>query len=151
MRNILNATMTLSLWNLLHDGTIAKIAAPRHDTRLLTIEIEYLRHMFSKDGNAIIVQLDSCDVFEYQDYQNFTDEEWTQELLTIATYEPEIISATQNPNNILTIGCVAGLVRTRYQSFSLTLDNGYPITFENLKNAHQRYWEAFGNKNTVRE
>ncbi|MEG4248759.1 hypothetical protein [Microcoleus sp. Pol10D4] len=140
--------MTLSLWNLLHDGTIAKIAAPRQDTRLLTIEIEYLRHMFSKDGNAIIVQLDSCDIFEYQ---NFTDEEWTQELLTIATYEPEILSATQNQNNILTIGCVAGLVQTRYQSFTLTLDNGYPITIENLKNAHQCYWEAFGNKNSVME
>ncbi|MEG4087979.1 hypothetical protein [Microcoleus sp. Pol12B4] len=140
--------MTLSLWNLLHDGTIAKIAAPRHDTRLLIIEIEYLRHMFSKNGNAIIVQLDRCDIFEYQ---NFTDEEWTQELLTIATYEPEILSATQNQNNILTIRCVAGLVQTRYQSFTLTLDNGYPITIENLKNAHQRYWEAFGNKNTVME
>ena len=140
--------MTLSLWNLLHDGTIAKIAAPRHDTRLLTIEIEYLRHMLSKDGNEIIVQLNSCDIFEYQ---NFTDEVLTQELLTIATYEPEILSATQNQNNILTIGCVAGLVRTRYQSFSLALDNGYPITLENLKNAHQRYWEAFGNKNTVME
>ncbi|MBW4679591.1 MAG: hypothetical protein KME19_05685 [Microcoleus vaginatus WJT46-NPBG5] len=143
--------MTLSFWNLLHDGTIAKIAAPRHDTRLLTIEIEYLRHMFSKDGNAIIIQLDNCDVFEYQDYQNFINEERTQELLTIATYEPEILSATQNQNNIITIVCVAGLVRTRYQSFSLTLDNEYPITLENLKNAYQRYWEAFGNKNTLRE
>ena len=148
MRNILNATMTLSLWNLLHDGTITKIAAPRHDTRLLTIEIEYLRHMLSKDGNEIIVQLNSCDIFEYQ---NFTDEVLTQELLTIATYEPDILSATQNQSSILTIGCVAGLVRTRYQSFSLALDNGYPITLENLKNAHQRYWEAFGNKNTVME
>lgn len=73
--------MTYSLWNTLHDGTIAKIAAPRHDTRLINIEIEYLRHMFSEKGNAIIVQLDSCDVFEYQ---NFTDEQWTQDLLTSA-------------------------------------------------------------------
>ncbi len=129
-------------------NSLAKIAAPRHDTRLLTIEIEYLRYMFSEDGNAIIVQLDSCDVFEYQDYQDFTDEEWTQELLTIATYEPENLSATQKQNSIITIVCVAGLVRTRYKSFSLTLDNEYPITLENLKNAYQRYWKAFGNKNT---
>jgi hypothetical protein len=35
------------------------IAAPRHDTRVLDIEIKYLRHLFSEEGNAIIVQLDS--------------------------------------------------------------------------------------------
>ncbi len=48
--------------------------------------------------------------------------------------------------NHLEIEDICGIIRTRYDSAELTLEDGAPLTFDELDAASKEYWGNFGKK-----
>jgi hypothetical protein len=128
--------MSVELWNMLHDGSITKIQGSLPDIAL-NVEIMYLREMFPGKGESFIVQLSDCTLFEYQPYE---ESEAVTNLCEIALLEPEMLMA-RTDTEVIVIGCTEGYLRIRYESFSISLDNGMAITLEALENACKEYWD----------
>jgi hypothetical protein len=131
-----NERLSLELWNILHDGTIAEIKGSLPEIAL-SVEIGYLRDMFSGQGEAFSLQLNHCRLFEYHLYE---EPEGLTPLGEIALLEPEILMA-RDEDGVIVIGCTKGYLRCRYESFSIRLDTGMPVTFEALGQACKQYWE----------
>lgn len=134
--------MTLDLWNMLHDGEVVKINLIPPDTLSLTIEIEYLRHMFGKDGDHIVVKLKQNSLLEFE-YNNTTSP--IKRIGEIESIKPIILSAEQIGNKIKIYGG-NGVLWLQYQDFDLMLDNGRSITLEELGSQATAYWDNFGKK-----
>ncbi len=47
----------IDVWNCFSDGSITQVEGELPNIKL-TIEIEYLRHIFSKDGDSIIARVE---------------------------------------------------------------------------------------------
>ncbi|MEW6495761.1 MAG: hypothetical protein AB1589_25060 [Cyanobacteriota bacterium] len=132
--------MSEQIWNLLHDGVIEKLSGNIPGTVKVCIQISYLRHIFSEDGDSIIVILDNCQKLEYEPYSS--NRRFT-EFSLIESESPEILEARSEDNDILIV-CGEGLIYIRYTEVSLALDTGCEITILALENAARKYWnEAF--------
>lgn len=129
------------IWNRFHDGSITKITGelPAIEVR---IEIEYLRHIFSNDGNSIIVFLDGCSLFQYLDWD---EEDTYSDLSKIEKLEPEILSVNDSNEEMASIFCACGELKLAYESMSLTLDNGKVISVNELNEACSTYWTNWKN------
>ena len=49
-------------------------------------------------------------------------------------------------NDYLLIWDICGVIKTRYDSVELVLENGEPLNFEELDNVSKEYWDDFGSK-----
>ena len=128
----------IEVWNIFHDGSIVNIQGSLPDL-VLTIEIQYLRHMFSKDGESILVRLRNCSIFEYQDFDSNTQ---ISNFSEVATLEPEILSV-QEIDGLAQILCVSGNLRIKYEDISFELDNGSSVDIPELDKACNEYWDKW--------
>jgi hypothetical protein len=128
----------IEVWNIFHDGSIVNIQGSLPDL-VLTIEILYLRHMFSKDGESILVRLRNCSIFEYQDFDSNTQ---ISNFSEVATLEPEILSV-QEIDGLAQILCVSGNLRIKYKDISFELDNGSSVDIPELDKACNEYWDKW--------
>jgi len=55
-----------TIWNVLHDGCIDRIVGAVPGEVQVFVRIEYLRGLFSDDGEAIVVHLANCESFTYR-------------------------------------------------------------------------------------
>lgn len=86
-------------------------------------------------------------MFEYE-------RQWTKE--TVQTYKsiaelegisPGLIALScDEGDNALIIWDICGSIKTRYDSALLKLENGDPLSFEELDNASKEFWDNFGSK-----
>lgn len=130
------------VWNILHDGSIDIISGTLPELTI-TVSIQYLRHMFGKDGESIIVKISGCKLIEFESWA--TGEKY-KDLNEIESLEPEILSASEKDDTVSII-CVDGILSMNYEDVSCKLDNGKEITFSDLKSACEKYWKEWERKN----
>lgn len=132
----------IQIWNILHDGSIEKISGTLPELAI-TVSIQYLRHIFGKDGESIIVKVSGCKFIEFESW----DKEKLNDLNSIAKLEPEIVSVSEEDDGI-SIMCVDGVLTMNYEDVSYELDNGKVIAFSDLENACKKYWEGWRKKHS---
>jgi hypothetical protein len=125
------------IWNILHDGEIAGIKRDSHQKLQLRINIPYLRNMFPGDGEDILLNLENCTLFQM--------EIWDEEITTsdhkkIVATETEILS-TESDDVPVKIFSTNGTLLLDFESFTISLDSGEQITFEELGDTCDLYWK----------
>ena len=132
--------MSVELWDILHDGVIEAVDGTVPGNLTLTVKIEYLREMFSDAGKNVIARLIGCDALAYQ------PDAPSEQLVSLSSVIPEGILSGEADGDLIRVYCLNGVLSLRYQDFSLMLDNGRPITLDELGEKSQEYWDNFGNE-----
>jgi hypothetical protein len=140
----MQVSLNADIWNLLHDGTIARAVGTVPGDVQLSISINYLRCRFPDVGEYVVLTLHECTCLAYDPDDppgSLTD------LQAIATAKPEILKAEDwtDPNKVY---CVSGTLRVFASAFSLGLDTGRSITFEELAGVSEAYWREFGERSS---
>ena len=130
------------IWNVLHDGGIVAIDGVIPGDVAMRVNIPYLRKMFSADGEDVIVLLANC--------TKLTMKIWDEDVTTdepkrIVDIETEILS-TESEDVPVHIFTTLGELDIDFEAFSLSLDNGRSITFEELCDACEGYWNRWENE-----
>ena len=131
-----------TIWNVLHDGSIIAIHGAVPGTVRLAVSIDYLRERFPDSGDTIQVTLTGCARFAYRD---FDVGEFTTDLRTITSMEPEVLSAKLQ-GDLNEIDCVNGVLEVIATDGSLALDSGRAITLQELLDVSEAYWTEFGER-----
>ena len=131
------------IWNVLHDGSIDSIAGTVPGDIEMRVGILYLREMFSNDGEAIIVRLANCTKLAMKIWE---DDVVTDDHDRIVSTDSEILS-TQSEDVPVHIITTLGELDIDFEAFSLSLDNGRQITFEELCDVCENYWNRWENEN----
>ncbi|EMN7262890.1 hypothetical protein WB865_001853 [Vibrio vulnificus] len=124
-------------WGIFHDGYISKIEGTIPGELRVFVNILYLRGMFQGDGEGFVVTLSNCTMFEYQEY----DEQPTRNLKDIEGLEPEVLYVQSKEP--LVLDCSAGTLRMSYDSATIEIDNGTPVTDNELSQECDNYWEGW--------
>jgi hypothetical protein len=138
----------LTLWKLLHDGDIESIDGRVPGTLRLRVGIQYLRDMFRGSGNGFRVELRGCDLIELESWMD--DTAIVRDPEAIGKVGLEISSAEERPDHLLVI-CSGYDLRLRYQSAHVELDNGMPVTIDELQDAADRFWTEWEKANPERK
>ena len=136
--------MNSDLWELLHDGSIVAITVVGQQDLVITTDIPYLRKMFDDTGTAFLIRLRQCYRFQYRDY---SDNQWNDSFVDIVRAEPIMLSVKANTGQEILITCTEGQLRMQYESYTISLDTGIPITLEELVTAADCYWQEWERKN----
>ena len=130
------------IWNVLHDGGVAAIDGVIPGDITIRVNIPYLRKMFSPDGEDVIVSLANCAKLTMKIWE---DDVTTDSPERIVGTDTEILSTESEdvPVHIIT---TFGELDIDFEDFSLSLDNGTPITFEELCEACENYWNRWENE-----
>lgn len=134
--------MDPTLWNLFHDGVLARAEGAVPGEVRLFIDIPYLRAKFPGKGTGFDVVLSEC--------SQLSLEVWGGTFIGLAEIgyiKPEILGA--EPGTSLKILCEGGTLTLHYRSADLFVDSGAPITLEELAAASEAYWtewEAGGHR-----
>lgn len=134
----------IDVWNLLHDGEIAGIDGILPGKIELRIYIPYLCKMFPSDcdNDDILVSLQGCTLFSMKIWdEDFATDEFDRIVATGA----EILStdSTGFPIHVVT---TRGALDMDFQSFTLAFGDGPAVSFEQLRDASQRYWTEWEKK-----
>jgi hypothetical protein len=129
--------MQHDIWGVFHDGSVIRIDGAVPGTLRLEIDIQYLRRMFPEPGDCFIVTLSDCTKFTFTEYDGppITDHARIQAL------EPEILYV--NELEPLILDCDGGTLELDYQEMSVSLESGYPVGYDDLVSAADKYWAAF--------
>lgn len=127
-------------WGVFHDGYIKRIEGCIPGEIKLHVRVLYLREMFPGKGTGFVVNLQNCSFIEYQEF----DEEPTRDLELIENKEPGLLYV-QSVRPLI-INCAMGTLRMEYDSASLTLDTGEPVSDVELDAACKGYWDAWERK-----
>jgi len=141
-------TMSVEIWSIFHDGVIAQVDGSVPGDITVTVDIEYLRQMFSENGSSIIVTLSACSIFKYQPFE---PAEMLTSLSEINERRPEILYAKVVENDVIRIECVEGTLWLKYQAHSLSLDDGQSITLDELSEQCDKYWTDWEAKSESRD
>lgn len=136
----------VEIWNLLHDGGIAGMQGSVPGDVTLRINIPYLGQMFPGNGADILLLLISCTRFKMKIWE---DDLLTDDPERIVGSNTEILSTDSDdiPVHIVT---TQGEIDVEFQTFTLTLDDGQPVTFEQLCDACERYWTRWEEESKVK-
>jgi hypothetical protein len=126
----------IDILGVFHDGSIVEVrgSLPKISFR---IEIEYLRNMFPSKGGSFLAYVSGCESIEFYNWEN---ESRTKELLEIQSEEPEILSIEQQGETAHII-CSTGELDLLYKDIEFQLDTGEPLTYKELADACNRYWD----------
>lgn len=132
--------MSLDIWNIFHDGVISNLKGSIPGNVNILVEIEYLRNMFpgSGSGSGFNVHLSGCTQCEFEEY----DQAPISDFAGIVKIEPVILSAEDSVLPMI-INCTMGVLRLAYQSATVTLDSGEPVSNHELSEACARYWHEW--------
>lgn len=130
------------IWNVLHDGGVAAIEGEVPGDVTIRVNIPYLRQMFSDNGEDIFVHLGNC--------TSLTMKIWDEDVTTddpkrITSTDTEILS-TDSENVPVHIITTLGELDIAFAAFSLSLDDGREISFEELCDACENYWNRWENE-----
>lgn len=139
--------MDVSIWNVLHDGSIESASGQIPGTVSLGIDIQYLRERFSDAGRLFILTLENCTRFEFQPY----DENTLTSLDEIAKRDVQILSADDTGGKI-EISCAihrgaGGVLRVVAAHYALALDSGRKISYQEIERVADEYWNEFSGRN----
>jgi hypothetical protein len=129
--------MSPDIWNVLHDGSVLGVFGAVPGDVQFAVCIDYLRNRFTDPGNRVLLTLHGCNALTFQpdgDDVALTDFE------AIAKAEPEILQA-KDWTDASVVECVNGTIRITAADFSLALDSGRAITFDDLCSVAEAYWK----------
>ena len=132
--------MNRDVWGLFHDGYINRIECTAPGVLRLEVRIEYLRDMFPERGTSFVVTLTACSKFVYRGY----DEQPTDDIAEIQAREPEILYV--NSMDPLVLDCADGTLELAYETMTVTLESGQPVTEDALIQASDKYWKDFASR-----
>jgi len=90
-------------------------------------------------GNTIQVTVTGCARFAYRDFDVGV---FTTDLPTIASMEPEVLSAELR-GDLSEIDCASGVLEVIATDRSLALDSGRSIRLQELLDVAEAYWTEF--------
>ena len=134
--------MNADIWNVLHDGSVLRVSGAVPGDVQFAVWIDYLRSRFPDPGDRILLTLHGCTALSYQPHG---DDTALTDLAAIAKAEPEILQA-KDWTDASVVECVSGNMRVTATDFSLSLDSGRAITFDELCAVSKTYWTAFGER-----
>lgn len=127
------------VFNVLHDGDIVAISGIVPGTVLLDIDIKYLRRRFPEPGKIIKLTIIGCTHFAYRD---FDESKFITDLSAIEAFKPMIIGAVMR-GEICDVDCLKGPLEITATDGSLSLDNGRPVSLEELIGIADAYWKEW--------
>ncbi len=133
--------MNPEFWNVLHDGFITHVGGSVPGDVQLAVEIDCLRRRFADPGDRIVLTLHGCTTLSYQPFE----EEPLTDFAAIAEAQPEILHAKEWTDASF-VECVGGDLRVTAIGFSLALDNGRPISLDELCAAAEAYWAEWSER-----
>ncbi|MEW6027054.1 MAG: hypothetical protein AB1599_07165 [Planctomycetota bacterium] len=128
-----------AVWNVLHDGEIVAISGSVPGTVALDIDINYLRRRFHDPGKIIKLTIIGCTHFAYRD---FDDSKFITNLSAIEAFKPVIMGAVMR-GEICAVDCLKGPLEVTATDGSLSLDNGRPVSLEELISVADAYWKEW--------
>ena len=130
------------IWNVLHDGGLAAIEGGIPGDVSIRVNIPYLRKMFSADGEDIVVCLTNCTELRMKIWEEDITTDDPRQIVESGT---EILSTESEdvPVHIIT---TLGELDIDFEGFSLSLDTGRHISFEELCIACENYWNRWENE-----
>lgn len=131
--------LTPTIWNTLHDGCIERINGTVPGDLRLYVSIEYLRTRFQDQGDAIVVTLANCTLFEYR---NYDAKHLVTDLESIASECPSILSAEMK-GALCQIFSDAGVLEVKCDGIAISLDSGRNVSLEELIATAGAYWEQW--------
>lgn len=132
------------VWNILHDGEIVRIEGEVPGDVFLTINIPYLRRMFSKQGENIILALQGCTKLSMKIW-DVKLSSVTEDFSRIVETNTGILS-TESLDVPVHVVTTEGEIDVVFQTFSLRLDDGSDITFQALCDACEGYWARWNDR-----
>ncbi|MDF7801062.1 hypothetical protein P4C99_16415 [Pontiellaceae bacterium B1224] len=138
------------IWNILHDGALVRLWELAPKNIVIQVEIEYLANKLNGHYNSIFVSLKNCTLFEFEQHWSKDDIRHYSTIQELEGITPGlmVLSCCEKEGH-LEIDDISGVIRTKYDSAELTLENGNALTFEELDAAAKEYWDDFGKrKNT---
>jgi hypothetical protein len=139
----------VTVWNILHDGSIVGLECAVPGDMRVTVEIEYIRELLPDPGDRFVILLTRCNLLEYRDFVGnqvllLTD------LKVISAIEPEILSARTRDQTVV-ISMTRGPstymeLHLQYEGLTISVESGREVPMEELVNAARRYWEGFGRR-----
>ncbi len=131
----------VSPWNLLHDGTVARVER-RGDRVSMLIEVAYLRDRFEPPGDGFGLELLGCTQVDFTLHEGATSS-----FDEIAPFAVTILSAEEEDGGVV-VWTGDGALRLRYQGLALRFDHGGPLSLAALDECARAYWDGFGSKDT---
>ncbi len=130
------------IWNILHDGEVLGVSGTVPGEVQFSVRIDYLRNRFPEPGNRILLTLHGCTSLSYEPHG---EEAELTNLATIAEAEPTILQA-KDWTDASIVYCASGIVSVSAAEFSLLLDSGRTVPFDELCSVSEAYWTAFGGR-----
>ena len=137
-------SMRPEFWNVLHDGTVARVGGRVPGEVRIEIEADYLRTRFVDPGGRFVITLQDCRTFAFQQWSS--PENPVTNLQEIAALRLWILSADVADDYCVvqcTQGDNGGTLKVSAQDASLALDNGRTLTLEEIRSVADAYWAEF--------
>lgn len=131
-----------ALWNILHDGSINQIRGSVPGELTIQVDIQYLCEELAAERDEIVIHLANCRRFAMNVW---AEKQWTEHLQEIAALDPEILGTDSDDVPVQLITTLGELIMD-FDSFSITINNGVTLTFEQLSQACENYWRRFANQ-----
>ncbi len=135
-------TFSPTIWNVLHDGSIDRVAGTVPGRVSLYVGIEYLRERIPDDGEYIIVTLDECKSLVYRPYNSTIE---MTDLTTIGGKSLTILNAEMEKSTCRVFTDL-GILEIQFDGGSLSLDSGRIISLRDLLAVADAYWTAWKSK-----
>ena len=137
------------IWNILHDGALVDLQGSIPGELRIKIKIEYLANKLGGVFDNIFVTLNNCSLFEYERYWSKDEIQVYKSIEELEGISPALMALScDEENDYLLISDISGSIKTRYDSAQLTLEDGKPLSFEELDNTSREYWDNFGAKSS---
>ncbi|MGB3515126.1 MAG: hypothetical protein WBA43_01625 [Elainellaceae cyanobacterium] len=127
----------IEIWKILHDGSIVAFSSEYPGSLSLKVEIRYLCEVLAAGSKFLWVHLYGCSDVSYTPLE---DSDLVVDFRSLGNCELEILSAKDEDSHI-SICCTEGILRLSYVDATCELDNGVPVTFATLSQAHKKYWD----------
>ncbi len=115
----------------------------------IKVEIEYLAEKLNGQNDNIYIQLKNCTLFEYERHWSKNEIQIYKTIKELEGISPALMALScDEEDDYLLIWDISGLIKTRYESAELHLENGDSLSFAELNNASKEYWDNFGSESS---
>ena len=131
----------IAIWNLLHDGTLDRTERCGGDLQL-EIRLSYLATRALPGSSGLKLTLHGCTSFAFVAWES---SDIVTDLRSISNLELGILS-TDSESRPIDVITDRGVLKVDFSDLSIELENGSPISFEELQEIAKGYWDDFSNR-----
>jgi hypothetical protein len=128
-----------AVWNVLHDGTIARVSGNLPGDLRLDIEIDYLRRRFEEPGQFIVLTLTGCTRMTFVPWAEGSSS--ISDPADVGGMGLEILS--DRKESFCCVHGDGGSLEVVAQSAHLWLDDGRHLSLEELLRVSEAYWDEW--------